>query len=58
MIDKTQILYIQKIGLQSTVEIVPKIDLLKFLKNIQIITYSLKFKCVCHKDWDWGSHGP
>jgi hypothetical protein len=33
MIDKPQILYIHKMGLQSIVEIVPKIALLEFLKN-------------------------
>ena len=34
MIDQPQILYILKTGLQSTVEIVPKVALLKFLKHI------------------------
>jgi hypothetical protein len=33
MIDQPQILYILKTGLQSTVEIVPKVVLLKFLKK-------------------------
>jgi hypothetical protein len=34
MIDQPQILYILKTRLQSTVKIVPKVVLLKFLKNI------------------------
>jgi hypothetical protein len=52
MIDQPQILYFRKIGLQSIVNIVPKIVLLEFLKNIYFNTYSLKLKCVCHNDWD------
>jgi hypothetical protein len=38
MIDQSQILCILKTGLQSTVEIVPKVALLKFLK-IYIVCY-------------------
>ena len=58
MIDQPQILYIQKSGLQSTTEIVHEVSLLKFIEIYSPLHILRNLKCVCLKDWDWGSRKP
>jgi hypothetical protein len=34
------------------------LEILKYTKKLKSVTYKPEFQCVCHVDWDWGSHGP
>jgi hypothetical protein len=34
------------------------LEILKYRKKSKSVTHKPEFQCVCHVDWDWGSHRP